>query len=1023
MGKQQIEILIAVITIFVIVFLGFYIFTTQKEIEPPLTCSENWQCTPWTECILGKRFRACTDINSCGTKLNKPVIEENCIPILPPPVPPPPASKPPPPAPPTGVPPPVPPSGIPQAPSDLSIIAIGYTRVVLNWTDNAHNENGYVVERSVNGSNFSQIASLNANAIAYNDLAISQNTTYAYQVKAYNAFGESSSSNIVVITIGFSPEPLPPPPPPGPPSGPPPAGVPPPPPSGQQVEIIRDLWGVQHVFANTDNEAFFGWGYAAAEDRLFQMHYTRRRMQGRISELIGLKNQNGGSTSVEEDKRIRTMQFEKYATERFNNLDSETKSLLAAYSAGVNKYIADNANNLHYLFGGIMPEVWTPVDSLLTWDHLVIPGFSVSEATELHRFEVLVQQLGSREAAAAAMLDVEAIDETAATVQQSDVPISTRNAMQSYANQHPPFASNYLPKHWAYITPNIVEPKGSHAWVVGGSRSTTGNSFLFSQPQLRISFPNVWQEIHVQGGTFNVRGTSVPGMPGIFIGFNTNVAWGATSLPADVSDLYRLKMLSSNTYEYNGQAHTFETSQETILVKNGSSQSITVRDSILGPVVTSYIPNASAGEEYAVVGIPNWDTNRHTIQGLIKMMRATTVTSFNQALADYRWPSVNYIFGDSGGNIGYHYAAAVPTRSSLSPLAGFIAQDGSSSSYAWVESVPASLRPQVINPQEGAIASANNLPVGRWYPIQLGAHPINGGDTYRVWRLKELLFNLSPHYNAPTKLSPSYVRDIYLDAIHPAKREIVRGGLHLRDNQGVSLSQNSLEALQYLDRWYNNNQARNLTSFPFQALVHYLAIDFQKNDAPNLTALWGPRESGQSRWLRDMKQRLDTDGINAILTQDEILYIDKVLQGAWQKTVVCFGSDPLSWKNKYLNGPAPTGSGCGTEIPAQFTANYFQTEFDFFEGLDPQYNKTFTGLLVVEGHTMRSQRGQSYSQWVDFSNINSAETLSPFGNSEHPTSLFFTNQVNLWLNGQLHSAPLTKSQIQANQYSGKTINF
>ena len=201
------------------------------------------------------------------------------------------------------------------------------------------------------------------------------------------------------------------------------------------LRIIRDEWGIPYIFAETDEAAMFGVGYAMAEDRLFQMHYIRRVMQGRIAELLGNKKDG---TSIERDKAMRHMGVYRQAQLRANNLDTETNALLKAFSDGVNHYIAENKDNLHPLFGGEVPENWTPADSLVAWDHTNKPSVPDSEVKNLRDFITLSGTMDPVEAAWELVPTI-FIHVDQAHVLLKDVPTETLEKMKDYAALHPPW--------------------------------------------------------------------------------------------------------------------------------------------------------------------------------------------------------------------------------------------------------------------------------------------------------------------------------------------------------------------------------------------------------------------------------------------------------------------------------------------------------------------------------------------------------------------------------------------------------
>ncbi|MDZ4256372.1 MAG: penicillin acylase family protein, partial [archaeon] len=632
----------------------WFLFFAQPPIPPPPECEEDWECSGWSACVNGIQTRVCIDQNACGTIDDKPPVQQSCVS------------------------PPVCGNQICEAGENSTNCPADCGTIPPFCGDNAcqSSEDCFTCPQDCGTCQpfcgDSVCDATETCSTCESDCGVCEctenwfctdwgpctNGTQTRSCTDLNACGTQVDQPLLSQTCGID------------------------------LKIIRDQFGVPHVFATTDYSAFYGMGYATAQDRIYQMHRTRMIMKGRLSELNGSM---GGGATINLDIKMRRLQFADYAAARYPNLDAETKDFLQAYSDGVNYYLETHKTSLLYLFDSV-PEPWTPVDSLLVWDSVVRAGVDATEVTNRRTFDQKVAQLGSADAAAADMEPTAYVDSDGAVVQQSDVPAATLQAMQTYANQHSPFGG--------YSTNLIEVPKMSHAWVVGGSRSTTGAAILVSSPQLDVTSPSPWHEIHVKGATFDVRGAAIPGAPGIYVGFNPRVAWGITAAGGDLSDVFKLKMVGTDQYEYNGQTYTIESRNETILVKNGNPQSITVKKTILGPIITPMV-SALPGEEYIVQAVPLVDSDIHTIQSLIAMMRADDVYQFRDALAKYRSPAVHIIFGDSQGNIGYWHLAAVPTRSSLSPLAGMVAQDGSHSQYLWQGFIPHTLRPHVINPSSG----------------------------------------------------------------------------------------------------------------------------------------------------------------------------------------------------------------------------------------------------------------------------------------------------------------------------------
>jgi penicillin amidase len=175
----------------------------------------------------------------------------------------------------------------------------------------------------------------------------------------------------------------------------------------------------------------------------------------------------------------------------------------------------------------------------------------------------------------------------------------------------------------------------------------------------------LFHEFHISGKTFNARGIGVPGSPIILIGFTPKVAWGLAALGADQVDLFLLKTDPNHPdqYYFDGAWRDMNVRTETIRVKDGRSRTLTLRETHLGPVVTSVVMGVRRGDEVALRRVPIGDPQCDTLEGALAMVRAKNVCEFQEALGGWRFPSANCVFGDDEGNIGYKTILALPIRS------------------------------------------------------------------------------------------------------------------------------------------------------------------------------------------------------------------------------------------------------------------------------------------------------------------------------------------------------------------------
>lgn len=753
-----------------------------------------------------------------------------------------------------------------------------------------------------------------------------------------------------------------------------------------KVEIIRDTWGIPHIFSETDEGAMYGLGYATAQDRAFQMYLSLRLMQGRLAETIGnvpKKNRKKG-TSLDSDRMMRTFGFYRAAKVVAANLDEESKSFLQAYSDGVNDYISKNPDKLSYLFKKytLRPEPWTPADCIVVWWHLA--QFFGTDGT---RDFIHYRNLTSGQAAGRGFRPGNIpVDDYASVIKREDVREDWIAEIENFLKEN-----GYDLKEPAKPGEEEKKPKFSHAWVVGKSKTTTKSSVLCSDPQTIVGNPSMFYGFHVCGKTFNARGMGVAGSPVILIGWSENVAWGMTALGADQADLFRLKTdpEKRGKYFHDGKWKDYEIIKETILVKGGRPVEHVVRETCFGPVITRHAFMGPNEGEVAVKRIPVCETDAETIQGAVVMMRAGNAAEFAKALAGWRFPSANVVFGDREGNIGYSAVGALPLRSPLSLDSGRAAHDGSDSKYDWKCIIPHKLVPQVINPKRGFLLSANHRPIESFYPDLMGISTGSMGDTVRSWRLRERL-------QAKEMFKPEDVLDVHLDTVNPARRDIVRFGLHLRDVHKAEFSRAAVAALRYLEPWYKSGASMDLKVKGAEVASHITT--FFRFASTELARKHGGGQSGLCRWLRDLGQRIDKDP-KAKFEEAEVKYIENALAGAWTAALQRYGRDMEKW-----------GENAIAQVKAR-RMGFFES-LDGFPSLDPEQDFACPPLTCVDGNTIKSQAAQAYSQWVPMHDVDSAKSILLIGQSEIKDSKLRWKTYDMWAASEMHPAPLTRKGVE-----------
>lgn len=524
------------------------------------------------------------------------------------------------------------------------------------------------------------------------------------------------------------------------------------------ITITRDLYGVPHIFANDDHDAFFAQGYVTAQDRLWQMEFNRRVAAGRLSEILG-------PSTADADAFLRTLGLKETAQSDVDKLSPALHAQMAAYADGVNAYIDSHKNSLPLEFRilGFTPEPWHISDSI-AYGKVVALSLDTTWYNKITRMDImsqggaaalqglfpaypndnptLIDSTGTNEippATSETPFTPAAMQPTSLTPQQQQASASVSSRLIATLNN----LRNMLG--------NAAAVEGSNDWVVSGAHTTTGKPIVANDPHLGINYPAIWYEIAIQGATYNEIGFSFPGVPDIIIGHNDHVAWGVTNGSVDDTDLYIEKFSADgSTYLYNGQQLPVQTRAEVIHVKGAPDVHITVRTTNHGPIINDLF----ATQKHSPTPIAlQWTALRsdYNFSGFFELGAAQNLDQLQNAMKDISI-SQNFVFADTQGNIGYRLSGMVPIRPRAN---GWLPVDGTISANDWTGMVPFDQMPHLLNPPSGIIWTANNRIVPDTYQYYVTSDWDMG---FRAKRIEQLL-------TAKATLSPDDIAAIQNDVV------------------------------------------------------------------------------------------------------------------------------------------------------------------------------------------------------------------------------------------------------------------
>ena len=801
-----------------------------------------------------------------------------------------------------------------------------------------------------------------------------------------------------------------------------------------KVTVLRDDRGVPQIYADNSHDLFRAQGFVAAQDRFFEMDLRRHITAGRLSELVG---QDG----VETDRVIRTMGWRRVAEAELPTLASTTRQYLQAYAEGVNAYIAQAGSpdkmGLEYaVLGQKFPdyrvEPWSPADSLawlkaMAWDlrgdyddeltrarlsgtitparlAQIFPPYPI----ESHHPILAAQDwrpgvATSTKSAASALRPVPKIPSSPAVLADQ----ATRTVYAQVAT-----ALDQLPE-----MVGRGDGIGSNSWVVGPKRSSTGKPLLANDPHLGVGIPGIWYQtgLHCRSVSaacpFDVTGFSFAGMPGIVIGHNQSIAWGFTNLGPDVSDFY-LEQVRGDSYRRGKTYLPLKERTENIKVAGGQNVTITVRETVHGPLLSDVIPAvAGAGQTALVEGkaqtIPYavslaWTglLPGRTADAIFKINTAQDFAQFRDAAKSFAVPAQNLLYADTQGHIGYQAPGQIPIRASSTAGAppGYWPAPGWDPQYDWTGFVPFEQMPTAYDPAEGYLVAANQAVTASATPFLTTEWDYG----YRSERIRTLI-------TATPKVSPERMSQIQGDTRNDFAPELVKALLAVK----LDGDPFTREAQNLLRTWdYTQPSGRSSSG---AAAAYYNAVWSNVLRLTFGAELGAMKPDGGSQWMEAVSRLLAapsdvwwdnkvTPGV--IEGRDEILR--QSLVEARNDLTENLGKNPGTWQwgrlhqlsleHKVLGGDSVPGP-----VRAVFNRGPWQLP---------------GGSSIVNANGWDASKGYqvdwapSMRMVVNLGDLDASRWVNQSGNSGHPFADHYVDQTDAWAANETFPWPFSEKAVR-----------
>ena len=482
------------------------------------------------------------------------------------------------------------------------------------------------------------------------------------------------------------------------------------------VRITRDRDAVPHIYAESTEGVMFGLGFAHAQDRLWQMEINRRIGTGRLSEVLG-------AATAGTDRFLRTFGGRRAAERAYDELDQKTRAALDSYTSGVNAFLETHDTPLppEFLILRHQPEPWEPQDSLV-WGKMMAWDLALNWRNELLRLRL----------SKLAGLTPGQISELFPPY-PGDAPVALPDLSSVWSDTPVDIAGSPIE-----VAPKVSN--GSNNWVLAGKRTTSGKPLLANDPHLGLGVPSVWYLAHLESPEFRAIGATLPGIPGIILGWNDRVAWGFTNLNADVQDLYVEKLVTGDPTSYltPDGPRPLAVHSEVIHVRDDVNVDVIVRETIHGPVISDASSRAASAAVPTNIVSLAWTALRDgdsTARAILLMNQSRNWDEFVDALRLFKEPHQNVLYADIDGNIGYHAIGRVPIRHSANTGQGALPVPGWERIYEWTGYIPFEEMPHAFNPTDGSIATANHKIVDGSYPYFISK---DWASSYRIRRIEAI---------------------------------------------------------------------------------------------------------------------------------------------------------------------------------------------------------------------------------------------------------------------------------------------
>lgn len=724
-----------------------------------------------------------------------------------------------------------------------------------------------------------------------------------------------------------------------------------------QIDILFDDRMIPHVFAQNDHDVYYAQGYVTAMHRLWQMDFQTRFAAGRLCEVVGKK-------AIEVDRYQRRMGMVYGAENSLAGMmeDPRAKEMILAYTEGINAYIhsLSRANlPLEYKLLDFKPEDWTPIKCALLLKQM--SAVLAMGSDEFYMTNIL-KKFGPE--------ITKDLFPDYPFKESPIIPVGTKwdfNPLPIPAT--PQGFTDMMSNNIA--TKQKIEGIGSNNWAVDGAKTKSGSPILANDPHLDLTLPSIWYQIQLHAPGLNSYGVSLPGSPGIIIGFNQDIAWGVTNVAADVLDFYQIKFKDQThqQYWYNNSWKNTSKRLEKIKIRGAETEVDTVFYTHQGPVVYLQKPNYSKAGNVPVGNALRWIAHDRSneLMTFYYLNRGKNYADYRKALTYFTAPAQNFIFASAQNDIAITPNGKFPLK--WKDQGKFIL-DGSQPSNDWQGWIPASQNPTVKNPPRNFVSSANQSSTDPTYPYYINWEfaPYERGQ------------RINDRLTAMNNITVDSLRVLQMDSYSLTAENLLPYILPLVN--GAKLNATQKEALNLTTKWNKYFDADAVAASVFDLWLKRLNDNIWKDEftVADIPMRFPSRDRTIELIQKDPNSKW-FDNVNTPQKETLAELVNESFKFTCDSLERKFG--PIG-KNWYW------GNVKGTNVPHLAKIPGFGSK------------KLLIGGAKSTVNAISETNGPSWRMIIELGKTPKGHGVYPGGQSGNPGSRFYDNMIDTWAAGKLY---------------------